>query len=117
LRPGDRVGNPKSNIDYSTSWFLLDVVPALGASDQDLRDGYGSMVLLQSLDDPSQVEWRSPRDDRNSPDRRDLSGKVKLADLSEEQVASSEPAGQRPGAPARSGGSPSRAGQPAGGTN
>lgn len=98
VTPGDRVGDSKADrsgpaVDYGTDWFVLDIVPTLGADSNDEKSGYGAMVMLQSLSDPSKIEWRVPRTDAGNPDRRRLMGRVKLAELGGE-VASSDGDGQ-----------------------
>ena len=95
VTPGDRVGETKASrggeaVDYGTDWFVLDVVPTLGATRQDEDAGYGAMVMLQSMSDPSKIEWRSPRQDLANTERRSLNGSVKLADLESEAVASAD---------------------------
>ncbi len=102
LSPGSRVGDTKASqggksVDYGTDWFVLDVVPVLGADPQDEKNGYGAMVLLQSLSDPNKIEWRSPRSEYADPDRKRLIGRVKLSDLDNDAVASAGKDGPRAG--------------------
>lgn len=120
LQPGDRVGEPKSSgtatVDYGTDWFLLDVVPNPGSSKQDEEGGFAAMVMLQSLSDPSKVEWHAPHDDAFSLERRDLSGKVKLADMSSETVATGTPPNGPP-KPSQPSGKPGAGSPPRSGTS
>ena len=63
IQPGDVIGGvavpdgtePDSvdPIDFSTSWFVVDVLPTIGASKSDSRYGKGAGIIIQNLDDGS----------------------------------------------------------------
>ncbi len=88
-RPGDRIGDlrrPRRNqtgptIDYSTSWFVLDIIedPARGAS-----------VLLQNIETGEVSPLRDPRVEQASAQR----------DLLELEASEAAVSGGAPGAPA-----------------
>ena len=95
--PGDHIGAEKATrstvadakdkeksksatpINYSTDWFVLDVVEDMAADKQDIDHGRGAVVWLQSLSTEGITEVRSPRDDHDNPDRQFLNQQVKLA--------------------------------------
>lgn len=77
VQPGDLIGRLEvpdgestedmDPLDFSTSWYVVDVVPRMGASRSDTRLGKGALVLIQNMDgdqilriDPL-VDNRKPR--------------------------------------------------------
>jgi hypothetical protein len=94
VQPGDRVGEAKAakggnEVDYSTDWFVLDVVEGLTTDDQDIKRGFGATVVLQSLSSPEVTASRSPRDDFSDLERRRLLDEVKLSELGDEEAVAS----------------------------
>lgn len=88
LQPGDRIGGMRSpsrpgdktpTIDYSTDWFVLDIVQDIGADQNAISQGLGAMVLLQSLSDESLTQTRQPRDDASNSERSFLRQEVQAA--------------------------------------
>ncbi len=85
-RLGD--GQPPFEVDFSTGWYVLDIVADLDASRSDARNsGLAATVLLQNARDAEKIEFRDPRTDGSDARRRDLHDKVRdrerLASLGE----------------------------------
>lgn len=85
VQPGQRIGSVREErrgddrreIDYSTDWFVLDILPDVegtGAS-----EGRAAMVILQSLRTGEVREMRHPLNDINHPLRRQLRSEVQIA--------------------------------------
>ncbi len=91
VQPGDCVGQVRSirrrgendqrpeEVDYSTDWFVLDIIddPQAGS---DQNKGRQAIVLLQNLVDGS-ITRHDPRREAIDPDRQDLKDAVELADF------------------------------------
>ena len=56
-------------IDFTTDWFVVDVVENLDANQDDRDRGHGATVILQRIDSGEIVEWRMPSVESRSPDR------------------------------------------------
>jgi hypothetical protein len=88
VRPGDRVGQkeaardrgegdqPAQTIDFTTDWFVLDVVEDIAADKADTDLGRAALVVLQSLSAPDLTQYRSPRDEAQSEERDRLMDQV-----------------------------------------
>lgn len=90
VQPGERIGGVKgrqSTIDYSTDWFVLDVLPDISADQNELAQGLGAIVLLQSLSEDGVTQTRMPRMDASDPERAYLRQEVQAA-KSADSVAS-----------------------------
>ncbi len=92
VQPGDRIGGEKaakggSAVDYTTDWFVLDVVEVLAPDRSELERNFGATVVLQSLNAPETTTVRSPRDDYASAERRRLLDEVQLAELDKSAAA------------------------------
>jgi hypothetical protein len=90
VEPGDRIGLVRSReddaegpevLDFRTRWYLLDVVRDVNAARDAVESGYGSNVLLQHLERPTQTEWLSPARIANSSHREFLQDQVDLAEI------------------------------------
>jgi hypothetical protein len=102
VQPGDRIGGEKaakggSAVDYTTDWFVLDVVEVLSADRSELERNFGATVVLQSLNAPETTTIRSPRDDYASAERRRLLDEVQLAELDKSVAAADGAGGAGPG--------------------
>ena len=90
LEPGQRVGGmrevrsngQRQDIDFTTDWYILDIVPDMTSSNTD-RGGNG-MVILQHMDAMQDTDMRRPRQDANMYRRDELNDQVELAELQEE---------------------------------
>ena len=92
VEPGERIGAERTPrragqmlsaepIDFTTDWFVVDVVENLDANQDDRDRGHGATVILQRIDSGEIVEWRMPSVESRSPDRERLDGFVEEADL------------------------------------
>lgn len=82
VQPGERIGGvdaKQSNVDYSTDWFVLDVVPEVAAESSQMSQGLGAVVLLQNLVDDGVLQIRLPRQDLHDPERAYLRQEVQAA--------------------------------------
>lgn len=97
IEPGDRIGGMRSqringgvpfDVDFSTDWFLLDVIDESDAEREDRDRGYAASVLIQSIRDPETIMRRFPKIEANTRNRRQLLQDVVLADNASEAAAS-----------------------------
>lgn len=92
VQPGDRIGVMESSkpakpgeaaspVDFSTEWFVLDVVENIDADKATQQRGWGASVILQNIskDDVSQV--RIPQNDATSRELKRLRERVTLDKL------------------------------------
>jgi hypothetical protein len=77
--PAAPAASTPSSIDFSTDWFVLDVIEVPGADQQEVGRGFGATVLLQALASDAS-ERRLPRQDASDPDLATLREKVRGAD-------------------------------------
>ena len=85
VQPGQRIGSVREEgrgddrreIDYSTDWFVLDILPDVDGSGG--REGSDAMVILQSLRTGEVREMRHPLADVNHPLRRQLRSEAQLS--------------------------------------
>lgn len=95
IAPGDRIGRPSegsrlpresgdaaqaaAEIDFSTDWYVLDIVEDQTADRRGLAEGQkGAIVVLGKLGG-GRTELRDPQQDVNSEDRRRLNRDWKLS--------------------------------------
>jgi chaperonin cofactor prefoldin len=87
VEPGQRVGGRREAgrrgeegpmIDYGTDWFVLDILPDLTASSDDMARGRGAVVVLQHLRYGDIMEVRHPQEDADSELRRRLRSEVQV---------------------------------------
>jgi hypothetical protein len=86
VQPGEQIGGVKgkqASVDYSTDWFVLDVVPEIAVDAEELSKGLGAVVLLQSLSEEGVTQRRWPRDDAADPERAYLRQEVQAAKTSD----------------------------------
>ena len=65
IQPGDVIGGiappdgvePEGTdpIDFSTEWFVVDIMPRIGATKSDSRYGKGAKIIIQNMNDGSRV--------------------------------------------------------------
>lgn len=92
-QPGDRIGKvvraagrdaadqkPALSIDYSTDWFVLDVIEEVGSQAPNEQPA-AALVLIQSLNGKDLIEVRYPRIDVSDAERQHLREEVRLAEL------------------------------------
>ena len=82
VQPGERIGavdGKQSPVDYSTDWFVLDVVPEVAVDANQMSQGLGAIVLLQSLTDEGVLQTRLPRHDINDAERAYLRQEVQAS--------------------------------------
>jgi len=80
VRPGGRDGNPVP-VDFSTNWYLLDVVEDIDA-DRALREkGFAADALLQGVIEADRVAMRDPAADYYDGLRQRLLEEVELAEI------------------------------------
>lgn len=92
VEPGDRIGRTTQvrrdegdgpEIDFSTDWFVLDVVQDLAATQSEIDRGWGAEVVLRSLTDPAEMSRLTPRQDARSRERERLQSEVENANAAE----------------------------------
>lgn len=71
---------PPVKIDYSSDWFILDILEDPAADAQELRNRTGALVMLQSLTNDTVVQVRVPRFDANNPELKRLREEVQFSD-------------------------------------
>ncbi len=88
VKPGDQVGEVREqrsadgaaiDVDFSTEWFVLDVVPDIQADGERLRTGFGALVVLQNLRTGEVSERRDPVREADDPRRDELLNQVDLS--------------------------------------
>jgi hypothetical protein len=86
--PGDLIGSAEQvktgdgsevEIDFSTDWFVLDVIRDVRAEGDRLQIGMGAVVILQNLRTGEISELRSPAEEAADPRRDDLTNQVELS--------------------------------------
>ena len=65
IQPGDIIGGMASPdgqdpdgadpIDFSTEWFVVDIMPRIGASTTDSRYGKGAKIIIQNMNNGSRM--------------------------------------------------------------
>jgi uncharacterized membrane protein YgcG/uncharacterized protein YggL (DUF469 family) len=92
VSPGDRIGGVKElrgadggsiEIDFSSDWFVLDVVSDVTANRTARDRRYAAKAILQNLYSPEMIVVRFPARDAGSEERLQLKEEVDLADQSE----------------------------------
>ncbi|MDP7030526.1 MAG: hypothetical protein QF733_09935 [Phycisphaerales bacterium] len=71
-QPGDVVGGKpraggsedEQHLDFTTGWYILDIVPDPAATPMEVDSGRGGLVLLGSIGDGTLAHIRAPRMDR-----------------------------------------------------
>lgn len=79
---GDRIGKQDSvkvlegetettqQVDFSTDWFVLNVIPDIDADDASARQGLGASVVIQNLRTGEVAELKSAKEEETAPGRR-----------------------------------------------
>jgi hypothetical protein len=76
---GAAAAAPLGEVDFSTEWFVVDIVEDLTADRKGLADGAKpAVVILERLGEQRRIELREPTTDMNDPDRRRLNRDWKL---------------------------------------
>lgn len=106
VSPGDRIGEAASSksdsagVDFTTDWFIVDIfVDPKVAADADPSEQ--AVVVIQDLNGKL-IEYRVPRQDKDSGARASLSNEAKAAkaEAAVKPAADAPPAGGAPAGPA-----------------
>lgn len=106
VSPGDRIGEAASSksdsagVDFTTDWFIVDIfVDPKVAADADPSEQ--AVVVIQDLNGKL-IEYRVPRQDKESGARASLSNEAKAAkaEAAVKPAADAPPAGGAPAGPA-----------------
>lgn len=89
VQPGDLIGGPASlrrggrslgEIDFTTGWFVVDIIEDPSRDDVAGSDrAKGAIVLVARVEDPSNIEYRYVEFDRSSEMRRRFIDEVRAA--------------------------------------
>jgi len=95
IAPGDRIGRPSEGsrlprdgaagsevareIDFSTDWYVLDIVEDQTADRRGLAEGQKAAIVVLGKLGGGRTELRDPQQDVNSEDRRRLNRDWKLS--------------------------------------
>lgn len=99
VEPGDRIGRTKRinlngsdsdqvEVDFSTEWFLVDVIENIDASREDHNKGLAATAMIQSYAKPELLLLRDPNRELLNRTRLRLEEEVDLADLASEVALS-----------------------------
>lgn len=89
VQPGDVIGEVanvrvagrnEGDVDFSTGWYVIDILADPSRDGGDASDGGGAIVLVGRLDDSNAFERRVPDEDRSSSDRRRFIDEVRASD-------------------------------------
>lgn len=90
VQPGDRIGGVSDRtrdgtapVDFSTDWYVVDVVPASSASGERSSRQGGKVIVRRT--DESRTEVRSPASDLNNPVRSRFLDDVMAAKLATDE--------------------------------
>ncbi|MCZ6835227.1 MAG: hypothetical protein O7G85_05570 [Planctomycetota bacterium] len=95
VEPGDQIGEVRGvsangrgggniQVDFSTNWYLLDVIETVD-SDNDMKEkGLAAQAMLQGLDDASRLMLRDPNQEYRNRLYQRLREEVELAELASE---------------------------------
>jgi len=88
VQPGDVIGDVATvrvegrnvgDVDFSTGWFVVDILSDPSRDAGDGSDGNGAIVRVGRIGDPSAVRNRIPAEDRASGERRRLVDEVRTS--------------------------------------
>lgn len=92
VEPGDRIGKARIqrtgkdgdemfSVDFSTEWFLLDVIEDIEANRQARERGQATQALIHRIQDPGVMVLRNPVLELRDRLRRRLMEEVELAEI------------------------------------
>ena len=100
VEPGDRIGEVRRqviggqngqevSVDFTTNWFLLDVIEDIEAERRQREQGHAAQALIQNINDGSMVALRDPIDELKDRVRRRLLEEVELAEVASQVAGAS----------------------------
>ena len=91
VQPGDVIGEVASvrvagrnegEVDFSTGWYVIDILADPSREGPDASEGGGAIVLVGRVEDPAAVESQMPEVDRSSGERRRFIDEVRSSESS-----------------------------------